>query len=214
MSLIPVKSPLALVGVFLDVLRQRFHPDYGLPWKFTLGDANRNESTMTIEAAGNPLAEELGKRPGIFVQRNPITFSQVTLGDEFHSTMKSGARFYYTTAQTGMTFICEAEEAGEVEVIADIVLSTLMMGADRIEETFVFRKLGPFAISSRAVTRQDVELHQIHVQMGLSYDVRWLNYPIAPILKEVVERVGATYNNGDQYFTEIFQQSLASSQQS
>lgn len=208
-STVPIKSPLALTGVFLDILRARFAPEYNMPWKYIPGDAGRKESTISIEAGGNYHTENHQVRPSIYIVRNPISFGQVSIGDHFSHEQKHGSRMFYCVGQTGFTFYCEAEEGGEAEIISDLVLSTLMMGSDEIERTFMFRKLGPFSMSAEIKNRQDVEIFSIAVQMGLSYDVRWASCPIAPFLQEIIAKIkDSSYTNNDQYFMEIYLESL------
>lgn len=211
-SMIAPKSPLSLVGVFLEILRSRFSPQNApdLPWQYLYGDVNRTESDLTIEAGQNAQTEYQGHRPGIFVMRGPISMGQVAIADHLATDAKKSIKVYYSIAQTNFTFACEAEAPAEAEIIADIVLSTLMMGADQIQDTFNFRKLGPFSISSRAQTRQDTDLTQVTINMGLSYDIRWATQDIAPVLSEVVVKAKhSDYTNSDQFFSEIYQLSLA-----
>jgi len=207
--LVPIKSPLALTGVFLCILRERFHEKYELPWKWYSGDEGRLSSTILIEDHQNPETEDFGRRPAIYVQRAPIQYSQIAIGDEVDRERKSNKRIYNCAAQTHFTFACEAGVSAEAEILADIVLSTLMMGSDVIESYFDFRKLGPFALSASAKTRQDVDITQVNVQMGLSFDVRWGSQGIAPILKEVIVKAReSTYTDSEDYFVQIYQHSL------
>lgn len=208
-NVINLKSPTALLGVFLSILRARFDASQQLDWVYIPGDASRSESTIHIEAGQNPLTEDYGRRPAIFVNRGPITIGQTGIADRAHLDLKSGVDIFYAIAQTNWTFTTEAEQSAEAEVISDIVLSTLLMGSDIIEKFFRFRKLGPFALSSRAKTRQDTELTQVNVNMGMTYDMRWVNAPIVPILQEVIVNLReSTYNSPDEYFIQIAQNSL------
>jgi hypothetical protein len=208
-STVPIKSPLALTGVFLDILRSRFSPDFDLPWKYLPGDEGRRESTIIIEAGGNYLVENPSVRPAIYVVRNPVSFGQVVIGDHFTHEQKHGSRWFYCVGQTSFTFSCEAESGGEAELISDIVMSTIMMGSDEIERTFGFRKLGPFSLSAEIKARQDVELYSIAVQTGLSYDVRWASWPAQPFLQEIIAKIkDSSYTNNDQYFTSLYLESL------
>ena len=209
---VAVKSPLALVGVFLQILRERFSESQQLQWVYVPGDGGRALSTIHIEAGGNPETEDLARRPAIFVNRGPITFTQPVIGDQAGAGFEKGIRAFYAMAETNFVFSVESEEAGEAEQIADLLLSTLMMGSYEIVKAFLFRKLGPFAMSSRAKTRQDTELTVISINAGLSYDVRWRTIPIAPILKEVIVKAReSTYTDGNEFFSKIYQSSLRDS---
>ena len=206
---IPIKSPIALTGVFLDVLRARFAPGSNLPWTYVFGDDARDANTISIEAGGSRHTEDESRRPSIYVVRNPVQINQVAVGNRFSNKVETSQEEFYALAQTGFTFAIEAEETGESEQIADVVLSTIMMGSREIERAFLLRKLGPFAMSSVAKSRQDTEIYQTNIQVGLTYDVRWLTVPIAPLLQEIIVKArNSSYTNSDQYFIEIYQQSL------
>lgn len=218
-DLIAVKSPLALVGVFLCILRERFDVSQGLEWDYrgdssilAAADDERNSSEIHIEAGKNIDTEDYGRRPAIYINRGPISISQPAIGDLLDSNPKIAKKIFYAIAQTNFTFSIEAELPAEAENIADIVLSTLLMGSDIIEATFQFRKLGPFALSSRGTMRQDTEIHQINVNMGLSYDMRWTTLDIGPLMKEVIVKArDSSYTDNNDFFTEIYQHSLADS---
>jgi len=206
---IPIKSPLALTGVFLDVLRSRFSPSQGLPWAYQFGDQYRDGNTISIEAGGSRHTEDESRRPCIYVVRNPVRFNQVAIGNRESDVRHRASEYFYSIGDTSFTFAIESEETGESEQIADVVVSTLMMGSREIERAFVLRKLGPFAISAVVKSRQDSEIYQTNIQMGLSYDVKWASFPIAPVLREVlVKAQSSTYTNSDQHFIEIYQRSL------
>jgi len=206
---IPVKSPVALIGVFLAVIRERFSESHNLPWVYTPGDAERSDNSITIEAGTNPLTEERNKRPAIYVVRNAVAYKQATIGDKQMVQKKSGGVVYYATAETSFTFIAESDSEGEAAQIADVVLSTLMMGSDIIEHAFRFRKLGPFALSAAMRPVHEEPVAQIHISMGLTFDVRWATIPISPMLNEiVVKSTNSTYNSSEEYFSEIYQKSF------
>ena len=195
--------------MFLDVLRSRFAPSQRLPWSYQFGDEFRDSNTISIEAGGNRHTEDESRRPCIYVVRNPVQYNQVVTGNRAGDQPWSATEEFYAMAQTGFTFAVESEETGESEQIADVVLSTLMMGSREIERAFLLRKLGPFAISAVVKSRQDEEIYQTNVQIGLSYDVRWTTFLIAPLLKEIIVKArDSTYTDTDNHFIEIYQQSL------
>ena len=209
-DVIPLKSPLALTGIFLDIMLRRFREDAGLSWVYYPGDEGRVASTITIEAATNPEIESFGKRPGLYIIRNPVTFNQVAIDDLADHNRKTGGKQFYCVAQTGVTFAVESDKSGEAELIADVVASTLLMGSNEIERFFLLRKIGPISISSKAYTRQDTDISRVDIHAGITYDVHWSSTPIAPILKEIlVSHTAAAYNSNDAYFVEMYQESLA-----
>ena len=102
-EIIPVKSPLAITGVFLEILRARFADDC-LPWQYLPGDAERTETSLHIEAGQTPATEDFGRRPAIYVNRGPLSISQTGLGDKISRDGTVSTELFYAVAQTSYTF--------------------------------------------------------------------------------------------------------------
>jgi hypothetical protein len=207
---IPVKSPIAIIGVMLSILRERFSQSQGLPWVWAPEMSTTSlDNTITIEVGSEENIEATNRRPGIYVKRGPVSYLQSVIGDKHAVNRKSGSEVFYATADTSFTFVIEAEEEGEAAMLADVVLSTFMMGADLIERAYKFRKLGPFSISAASQPIHDTDVCQIQVTMGLTFDVRWGTLPIAPLLNEIVVKMNnSSYNSSEEYFNEIYQGSF------
>ena len=207
---IPVKSPIAIIGAVLSVVRERFKPGCGLPWEYAQeGSAAHLDNSITIEAGSPDSTELTNTRPSVHVVRGPIGYKQSVIGDIHATHDPSGGKVYYATADTSFTFIVEAEVEGEAAQIADIVLGTFMMGSDLIEHAYQFRKLGPFSVSAASRPTYNTDICQIQVSMGLTFDVRWGTVPIAPMLNEIVVKMkNSTYNSNEAYFNEIYRKSF------
>lgn len=204
-----IRSPLALTGMMLSILRHRFHPNFGLPFVWKPVSENdpyteHPDSTIRVEAGGESNRDAGSVKPGVYVVRQPIHVQQMVLDDMSSFGLRTGDRTFLARGNTGFTLICESASKGASSSIADIVMSTFMMGANLIERTFNIHKLGPYSLSATSSIRKDIEVYETHVSIGMQYDLKWANLNLAPMFKEIV----AKSSNNEQYFVETYTKSF------
>lgn len=206
-----IRSPLALNGIMISILRHRFGELFPLPYQWKpLGTTGKDiyrehpDSTLRIEQGGESTRDLGYVKPGIYVVRQPIHVSQLVLDDMSSFGLKTGDRTFLARGNTGYTFVCEASESGTSSSLADLTMSTLMMAATIIEKTFNLHKVGPFSLSATNSVRKDTEVYETHVTMGLQYDMKWANLNLAPMFKEIVIKA----SNNETYFIETYTESL------
>jgi hypothetical protein len=212
-----VRSPLALTGIMLQILRHRFHQRHKLPYYWIPVDANDKktmfnehpDSTLRIEAGGPSLEDQGYVKPGIYVLRQPIHVQQLAVDDMSSFRLATGDRTFLARGATGFTFVCEADDKGQSSALADLTMATFMMGANLIERTFRFHKLGPFSLSATTSTRKEKEIFETHVSVGLQYDLKWANLNLAPMFKEIVLKS----SENEQYFFETYTKSILTEQE-
>ena len=204
-----VRSPLALTGMMLSILRHRFHPNFNLPfvWKSVSDEdpyTEHPESTIRVEAGGESNRDAGSVKPGVYVVRQPIHVQQMVLDDMSSFGLQRGDRTFLARGSTGFTIICESTSKGASSSIADVVMSTFMMGANLIERTFNIHKLGPFSLSATSSVRKDMEVFETHVSIGMQYDLKWANLSLAPMFKEIIVKSA----NNDNFFVETYTKSF------
>lgn len=211
-----IRSPMALTGIMLQILRHRFSEQFGLPyyWKpvATTGNQMYDEdpsSTLRIEFGGESLRDQGYTKPGIYVERQPIHVQQMVLDNNSSFTLNTGDKSFLARGTTGFTFVCEADEKGASTNIADLVMSTFMMGASLIEGVFNLHKLGPFSLSATATLRKEKEVYETHVSIGLQYDLKWATLNLAPMFKEIVLKS----SENEDYFFETYTKSILTEQE-
>lgn len=212
-----IRSPLALTGIMLQILRHRFDERYKMPYYWKSIDPadpkkmfnEHPDATLRIEAGGPSLEDQGYVKPGIYVVRQPIHVQQLVVDDMSAFKLPTGDRAFMARGNTGFTFVCEADDKGQSSVLADLVISTFMMGANLIERTFVLHKLGPFSLSATSSTRKEKEIFETHVSVGLQYDMKWANLNLAPMFKEMVIKS----SENEEYFFETYTKSILTEQE-
>lgn len=212
-----IRSPLALAGIMVQILRHRFDKRYCLPFAWEAEDPvdplrmfnEHPDSTLRIEVGGESNRDQGYVKPGIYVDRQPIHVQQIVIDDMSSFKMNTGDRSFLARGITGFTFICESDSKGVSSTLADLVMATFMMGANLIERTFVLHKLGPFSLSATSAVRKEKIMYETHVSVGLSYDMKWANLNLAPMFKEIVIKS----SNNDEYFFETYTKSIITEQE-
>ncbi len=209
-----IRSPLALTGMMISILRHRFSSDFQLDFHWDPISAEdptveHPDSTIRIEAGGEANRDLGVVKPGIYVNRQPIHIQKLVLDDMHTYKQHTGDRSFLARGTAGFTIVCEADSSGTSSVLADLVLSTFMMGSNLIEKTFNIYQLGPYSISATAATRQEKEIYETHVSVGMQYDLQWANIRLAPLFKEIVLK----YGEDENYFIETYTRSILTEQE-
>jgi hypothetical protein len=182
---IQVKSPLAIVGAFLYLIRDRFAPDNNLPWRW-LSDSS--VSDVVIEAQYNRNTEASDPRPGIFVDKEQTSYGKVTVGNQDQNQPKiiQGQLVHYISfAQTDLTIDCVSTSRGESMQLADIVQAYLESSKYIIMQVFGFRDISPIVVNRTQPFQKQTDLHQTSLNFRVEYEVRWATMPAAPALRRI-----------------------------
>ena len=200
-----VKSPLAIVGLFLIAIRGRFDPANVVdtfPWKY---NADPNKSQIYIEAGAGDEVQQKDVRPGIYVGRSPIIFPKVVIGDMAGTLRQEDKRAYYSTATGQIVIDCLSKNNGESAVLAEIVQSFILMTSDLILSRYALRDITPVTLGSTEVWEKDNRLFNTRVTSEISYDVRWVTTPAASKLALVNLKLSSV---GSDVFHEMALSSL------
>lgn len=188
-SLILSKSPLDILGLFLTVIRARFtDTPEAFPWKWSDNDS---ATTIYIEVGSG---DEVGKkdvRPAIYVDRGPVVFPKVVIGDFAGGQLHTGKSAFYTAATGQINVDCVSKNRGESAILAELVQSFLLMSSDLIIKTYTLRDVTPVTLGGTEVWDKDDRLFNTRVTSQISYDVKWGVSPLAGRVAEIVaELVG------------------------
>ena len=84
-------SPLAVIGLFVEVIRARFQESVvgtSLPW---IWDRDIKKSTIAIESAYNEDQEHKNKRPAVFVDIDGAVLGRTVVGDRVDAAFHAHA---------------------------------------------------------------------------------------------------------------------------
>ena len=192
---IVVGSPLAIVGIFVAVLRERFAPGNGpeqWPWEEDL-----TKTGIVIESGFATLSlEEKNKKPAIFVDKDESVYGKMIIGDRVGVKLRNMLDAQWTLSTVPIVIECVSDAKGESAVIGDITQWTIHASSDAIQGAFSLHDMSPPVLGRTVPYESDKESWVTPVSFQVQYNVRWTTVPIAPILRELRARVHAVGDGG------------------
>lgn len=193
---VAVGSPLAIVALFTEIVRERFRSDSGLSWIWTdnptpeateenTGDEPRK---ILIEPAFNQQLEVRNFRPAIYIDKGETVAGKVAIGNFVGQQLKTGLRGFYALATTPMDIEVVSESKGESSILGDIVWFYLLGGREQIRSTFGIHELTPPTLGRTIPFDGDKNQWSTHITFEIQYDLRWTTLPVGPLLNDVVAR--------------------------
>lgn len=179
---LPLSSPLAILGAFLYIIRNRFTQDNNLPWVWS---PDNTITGIVIEAQYNPSAETEDARPGIYVDRDNTIYNKVSTGNLDQSQpryLARGLEHYISVANSDIVIDCVSPSRGESLQIADLVQTYLESSKQIIMRTFGFRDFSSIIRGRPDIFDKQTYLHQTTVNFKIEYERRWAALPITPLL--------------------------------
>lgn len=194
-----VGSPLAVIGIFVEILRERFKDGNGpTDWKW---DANLNNTGIVIESAFAEGDTERGKKPAIFIDKDESIYGKIILGDRVGVVWRDMSDYQWTLGTAPVLIECVASKRGESAIIGDIVHWTLHCASDPIQATYSFHDMSPPTLGRTVPYEAEKEAWTTPVSFQVQYPVRWRTTPIRALIQEASLRV--RHKNATQHYVEI-----------
>lgn len=194
-------SPLAIIGIFVAVLRERFALNNG-PTEYTWYD-DQNKTTLIIESAFEDANTERGKRPAIFIDKDQSVYGKLIIGDRAGLTIKNVKDFQWTLSTVPILIDCVASRRGESAILGDIVQWSLHASSDAIQAAFALHDMTPPTLGRTVPYEGDKESWSTPVTFQVQYNVRWTTVPIAPLLQQIAMRITDKGVSPTDYFVDI-----------
>lgn len=191
-------SPMAVLGVFVEVLRARYSQDNAnrtpYIWRPDSTPTETEEGTeaeprtLIIESQYLAHPDVRDMAPGLYVERGMLSFATVSIGNRGDHDQRSGADLYMIQATMPISIHCVSPLRGEsMELGMDVgfYLLTLMTG---LREIFGFQDVRPPVVDGTQVFRRsgaDIESWITPVTTQVTCKYLWTERPIAPMLREI-----------------------------
>lgn len=197
-------TPLAVIGLMMEMLRARFAPDAGHPLPWIWAENMRPENAedgetlpegsprkLMIESAYNVEKSARNYCPAIYVGRNggPITAAPSGTGDFVGEKKQVQFRAYHCYANMPITCECESENSGESSTIAEITWAYFLMARQIIREEFGFQVVTHAILGDTIPVERTKSIWSTPVQFQVTFDLRWGTIPHAPILRDIGTRL-------------------------
>lgn len=185
--------PLALTGMFVQLLRQHFadpaHLDeIKLRTKFAAagGWLPTPNTGLQIEHVLRWTPDLTEKRPGILVQRNDWHWDRRTIGDQAGDDYVSGHESYLGYWHGSHTFFAIADKGAEAELLGYEVARTLLHYSPEITNNAMLHNFMPESVGKPAVVEESSKNYVVPVTFKYVAEEYWDLIPHVPRLKRIV----------------------------
>lgn len=196
-------SPLALIAIFVEVIRLRFSQDnaYKLPYYWSPDPSPEPDEENTDDSPRKILIESQylqhpdarDYRPAIFVERGDMAFSKIVVGNRGAYSEALDANVYVMHATTPISVLCVTKDRGESMSIAEMVTFYLASLLPELRETFGFQDASLPVLAGTQVYRRssnDIEEWVTPVNLQITCKHIWREAVIAPKLQEIRMQLG------------------------
>ncbi len=200
-------SPLAVVALFTEIIRQRFRPGNGLAWEWS-DDPNPQPTEaetvaaprrVVIEPTFTKQAETRDYEPAIYVGKGSTVPSKVALNNKAGQQLRSGYKGFYTLAQMPIKIEVVASEPGASATIADVAWFFLLSGREEIRKTFGLHDMENPVLSETTPSARAKDMWSTFVTTTVLIEFRWTTVPISPLLREIVVKYHQSGDPADVY---------------
>lgn len=197
-------SKLAVLGVFVEIIRRRFAlnvVDADFQW---LWNADIAKTRLAVESAFNEDKTHRNFRPAVYVDCDDQTMGRVVLGDRVGLDFKTGLEGFWNLQSVPILIECVAAKRAESAALGDIVGIFLQASSDLIQAKFGFHDMTPVTVGRTQPTTRDKDQWVTSVTFVAQFPQRWTNAPTAPLLRELeLDIVASGVDSATEYFETI-----------
>lgn len=203
-------SPNALLGVFVAVMQSCFYAPHrppNIPWFWDPGPTPTTDDSgdpddednevhgrrlyVSVESLEYPDARNV--RPAILVGRSEVTFISLGASNAVELDFPRMGQVLYCHANVPVTLACLSRDSGESATIADVVASFLIGSCQELRQAFGLHAIGMPVISTTTNRRfgAEAEFWETQVRVLVELKFKWIKWPLAPVISEIVARLTA-----------------------
>lgn len=200
-------SPLAVLGIFLEALRERFREDAGLPFAW---HEDPSTTGVLIEAGYNVEVEARNFVRALYVNRLQTSPAQIAVGDRGGVRLPDHKEGFLAHMSMSMSIDCVSADAGESMLLGDIVQHFLLASRRVLAGMYAFHDVGVPELGQTAPYSHDQDKFSTPVSFTVVFPVRWSTVKIRPLLAEIVTRAADSETGLDAagHFVEVAHNSV------
>lgn len=205
-------SPLAVVGIFLESLRELFRESNGQPYVWR---EDPSTTDLLIEAGYNVNVEGHNFVRALYVNRLQTAPTQMAVGDRVGVRLPDHYEGFVVMMQSQMTIDCVSSRAGESMLLGDVVQHFITASKRIYEAMYGFHAVSLPLLGQTAPFAHDQDKFSTTVSFTVDYHARWSTVKIRPLLADVAVKAydATTGKDASEHFVDIARASLSRSPQ-
>ena len=179
-------SPLAVLGIFLESLRERFNDEanLGIVWR-----PDTQITDIVIETGYNVESESRNAGRALYVTRRNSTPSQVVVSDRVGVHLPSHLEGFMCMMDSQITIDCVSNDSGESALLADIVQGFLLASRQIMAAMYGFHDVSHAEAGATLPFEHSQEQWSTTISLRVQYHARWTTVKIRPLLQGVGVRM-------------------------
>ena len=197
-------SGMAVIGMFVEVIRKRFPPEADLPWVWYSDIKEGASKAIAIESAYNEDTAQRNFRAAIYVDRDEQTIGRTVIGDRAGQHIPSGLTGFWALETMPILIECVAAKKAESATIADLVGIYLHASSDLIQGKFGLHEMTPITRGRTQPYPRDKTQFVTPITFSTQFNLRWTNRPTAPLLQQIEADISVSgFQDATSYFETI-----------
>jgi len=197
-------SAMAIVGLFVEVIRRRFTQESTLPWAWHDDIQSGGDHGIAIESAFNEDKDHRNYRAAIYVDRDELIIGRTVLGDLAGQHIPSGLRAFWALESVPLLIECVAAKKAESAVLADLVGIYLHASSKLIQAKFGLHDMTPLTMGRTQPFPRDKTQWVTPISFTVQFNLRWTNAPTAPLLRQIeLSLMTSGFESATAYFEGI-----------
>jgi len=175
-------SPLAILGLLLEGLRERFNEEanIGVVWRDDV-----QTTDILIEAGYNVETEARNVGRALYVNRLSSVPSSLVLNNHAGTDLPSSMEGFMCMMQSQITIDCVSNDAGDRSLLGDIVQHFFIGSKKIFEGWYGIHDMSLAELGQTQPFTHDQDKWSTTVAFRLQYQVRWSAVKIRPLLQDV-----------------------------
>ena len=178
-------SAMAVIGLFVEVIRRRFTPESALPWAWHDNIKDGGDRGIAIESAFNEDKDHRNYRAAIYVDRDEQIIGRTVLGDMAGQHIPSGLKAFWALESVPILIECVAAKKAESAILADLVGLYLHASSDLIQAKFGLHDMTPLTMGRTQPFPRDKNQWITPLSFTVQFNLRWTNTPTVPLLRQI-----------------------------
>lgn len=181
-------SPLAVLGIIIESLRERFGPNgnLGIEWREDV-----QTTDILIEAGYGIENEARNMSRALYVNRLNSSPQQIAVGDRVGVHLPDHMEGFICQMTSQLTVDCVSNNAGDSMILADIVQSFFIASKQIFESMYGFHDFGLADMGQTLPFTHDRDKWSTTVSFAVQYQARWSTVKIRPLLQSAGIRLAA-----------------------
>ncbi len=175
-------SPLAVLGLLLEALRERFAEGNGLEVVW------RDDPALTdilIEIGYNVEVESRNYGRALYLNRLSSSPRAIAVGDRAGVRLRDHYEGFIAEMTSQLTIDCVSNDKGDSMLLGDVTQHFLLAVRQIMESQYGIHDFGMPELGQTSPFEHDQEKWSTSVSFTLSYFVRWATVKIRPLLQQI-----------------------------